>query len=105
VCGWSVIESPIEVLASADSLEYLALAVSKVIWLGAGAAAIADVRCGRGAFAFLCGTSVLAIAPQLPLVFHISSSIFFFSLIECLLKMAAVTAVGWSISPKDRRAD
>ena len=92
ICGWSLIEAPFEYGASTDDTWLLALIVAKLIIVFTGAAAIADVRFARSIFAFVCGTSVLAIAPGLPLEFQRSVAISLLSLIECASKTAFVIA-------------
>ncbi|MGF6935939.1 hypothetical protein OKW41_005101 [Paraburkholderia sp. UCT70] len=90
ICGWSIIEAPFECSASSDDTWLLALVVAKLIIIAAGVAAIADVRFARGIFAFICGTSVLGIAPELPFEFKHSVAISLLSLIECTGKTAFV---------------
>lgn len=102
ICGWSLIEAPFERGASNDDTWLLALVVAKLIIIVAGVAAIADVRFARGIFAFICGTSVLAIAPALPLEFRHSVAIFLLSLIECAGKTAFAFAF-CTESMRDRR--
>lgn len=92
ICGWSLIEAPFEYTASNDDTRLLALVVAKLIIVVAGVAAIADARFARGIFAFICGTSVLAIAPGLPIEFKHSVAISLLSLIECAGKTAFVVA-------------
>jgi hypothetical protein len=69
-----------------------ALLLSKLVVLGTGLAAVAKVRFARGTFAFLCGASVLAIAPALMMEFDQSYSIAMFSTVECFSKAACVMA-------------
>ncbi|WP_147394007.1 hypothetical protein [Paraburkholderia sp. BL23I1N1] len=52
--------------------------------------AVMDVRFARAIFVFLCGTSVIAIAPMLPLEFKDSALVVFVSLVECVGKAAFV---------------
>lgn len=92
ICGWSLIEAPFERGASNGDTWLLALVVAKLFIIVARVAAIADLRFARGIFAFICGTSVLAIAPGLPLEFKHSVAISLLSLIECAGKTAFVIA-------------
>jgi hypothetical protein len=62
--------------------------------VGTGLAAFAKVRFARGAFTFLCGASVLAIAPALLMEFNQSFEIAMFSTVECFSKAACVMAFG-----------
>ncbi|CAD6560826.1 hypothetical protein LMG28727_07234 [Paraburkholderia kirstenboschensis] len=90
ICGWSLIEAPFECGASSDDAWLLAVVVAKLTIIAAGVGAIEDVRFARGIFAFICGTSVLAIAPGLPFDFKHSIAISLLSLIECAGKSAFV---------------
>ncbi|CAB3809345.1 hypothetical protein LMG28614_07013 [Paraburkholderia ultramafica] len=92
ICAWSLIEAPFERGVSNDYSWPLALVVAKVIIVVSGVAAVIDVRFGRPIFAFFCCTSVLAIAPGLPLEFKHSVVISLLSLIECAGKASFVTA-------------
>ena len=93
VCSWSVFETWAEIGTDTDHLQLRALFIAKLIWLLIGSAAIYDLRAGRIAFAFLCGVSVLAVAPALPSVYVISKTIFILLLVECLLKTACLIAL------------
>ncbi|MFB9128684.1 hypothetical protein E2553_05470 [Paraburkholderia dipogonis] len=92
VCGWSLIEAPLELGGTDIRAGLLALLVSKLVVVGTGLAAVAKARFARGIFAFLCGASVLAIAPALPMEFIHSFPIAIFSSIECFSKAACVIA-------------
>jgi hypothetical protein len=67
VCGWALIEVPLELIGSMNITSLLAVVTSKVLLCLIGAAAIANLWFARRVFAFICGASVLAIAPALPL--------------------------------------
>lgn len=92
VCGWSLIEAPLELGGADVHAGLLALLASKLVVLGTGLAAVTKARFARGIFAFLCGASVLAIAPALPMEFNHSFPIAVFSSIECFGKAACVMA-------------
>jgi hypothetical protein len=94
VCGWSLIEAPLELGVSDVHAGLVALLLSKLVVLGTGLAAVAKARFARETFAFLCGASVLAIAPALPMEFNHSFAIAIFSSIECFSKAACVIALG-----------
>ena len=115
VCGWALIEAPLELVVSTNFTSLLAVATSKVLVRVIGAAAIVNLRFARHVFAFLCGASVLAIAPALPLEYTISTPIALFSTVECICKAACVTSfavaamttdgVGDRLSVLNRAAD
>jgi hypothetical protein len=93
VCGWSLIETPLEIGALNLNSWLLALAVSKFIVILIGTAAIARVRIARAIFAFICAASVLAIVPALPFVYARSVEIAAISTVECVLKAACLCAL------------
>jgi hypothetical protein len=88
ICSWSVFETWAEIGSDTDNLQLCVLLVAKLIWLHVGGAAICNIRAGRIVFAFLCGVSVLAVAPALPSEYVISKTIFILLLVECVLKTA-----------------
>jgi hypothetical protein len=90
ICGWSLLEVPLELGLSDSYTRLLALLVSKLVVLGTGFAAIARVRFTRGIFSFICGASVLAVTPGLPLEFNQCFVIAVVSSIECIGKAACV---------------
>ena len=94
VCGWSLAEAPLELSVSDVRAGLLALLLSKLVVVGTGLAAFAKARFARKTFAFICGASILAIAPALPMEFNQSFAIAVFSTIECLSKAACVIAFG-----------
>jgi hypothetical protein len=93
VCGWSLIETPLEIGVLNSNTWILALAVSKLIVILTGAVAIARVRAARATFALICGAGVLVIAPALPLVYTRSVEIAVISTVECVLKAACLGAL------------
>ncbi|RFU48835.1 hypothetical protein [Paraburkholderia sp. DHOC27] len=103
VCGWSLLETPLELGGADAQVGLLALLVSKLVMLAAGLAAVANLRFARGTFAFICGASVLAIAPALPLEYKQSFAIATVSTVECLVKAACVVAYGF-VSSRTRRS-
>ena len=94
VCGWSLIEAPLELDVSDAYAGVFALVLSKLVLIGTGLAAVAKVRFARQTFAFICGASVLAIAPGLPMEFEQSFAIAMISTVECFTKAACVLAFG-----------
>jgi hypothetical protein len=103
VCAWSLIEAPLELDMSDPVTGVLALLVSKLVVVGTGLAAFAKVRFAYGMFAFICGASLLAVAPALPTEFKQSFAIALFSTIECFSKAACVMAIGLA-SLRSKRA-
>jgi uncharacterized membrane protein YhhN len=98
VCGWALIEAPLELDAFDGHAGLLALLLSKLVVSGIGFAAIAKARFARKTFAFICGASVLAIAPSLPIEFNQSLATGIISAVECFIKAACVMAFGISSS-------
>ncbi len=94
VCAWSLIEAPLELGQSDVHAGLPALLLSKLVVVGTGLAAVAKARFARETFAFLCGASVLAIAPALPTEFNQSFAIAIFSLVECFIKAICAVAFG-----------
>jgi hypothetical protein len=92
VCGWVLIEAPLELGGSINATSLLAVVASKVLMGLIGTAAIANLRFARQVFTFICGASVLAIAPALPLEYTRCLSIALFSTVECIVKAACVAS-------------
>ncbi|MGF6806126.1 hypothetical protein OKW30_001252 [Paraburkholderia sp. Clong3] len=90
VCWYSLIEVPSEFGMGNNDAMLPAAVVARLIVIVEGFAAVVDVRFARAIFVFLCGTSVIAIAPMLPLEFKESTLIVFISLVECVGKTAIV---------------
>jgi hypothetical protein len=103
VCGWSLIEIPLEIGTLNLNSWLLALAVSKFIVILTGTAAIARVQVARAIFALGCGVSVLAIVPALPFVYTRSVEIAVISTVECVLKAACLGALCLSSFQKKLR--
>jgi len=93
VCGWSLIETPAEFDPSAGDLGVAALAVAKIAWTVIGVAAARGIRRAQWIFSFLCGLSLVAIVPALPVELNESGWIFTQSLVECVLKAGALLAL------------
>jgi len=107
VCGWSLIETPLEIGVLNSNTWLLVLAVAKFIVILTGTGAIARVRIACAIFAFICGVSVLAIAPALPFVYTRSVEIEVVSTVECVLKAACLAALclsSFQTNPRKRRA-
>jgi hypothetical protein len=92
VCGWALVETPLELGGSPDFTALLAVAVSKVLIILIGTAAVVNLRFARQVFTFLCGASVFAIAPALPLEYARSVGIAIVSTVECIGKAACVAS-------------
>lgn len=92
VCAWSIVETPWE-LSPTDGLgRFAALMLAKCLLLAVGAAAFFGVRYARAVFAFLCASSVFAVASTLPFEYTISHELFTLSLVECVCKVALVVS-------------
>ncbi|WP_321574138.1 hypothetical protein [Paraburkholderia franconis] len=102
VCGWSLIETPAELDPSLGHLGIAALAIAKILWAVIGVAAVRGVRRAQWLFSFLCGLSLVAIVPGLPVELNESVWVFSQSLIECLLKAGALLALGLSRASRSR---
>jgi hypothetical protein len=94
VCGWSLIEAPLEFDSANLDATSLAVGVSKLILTIAAIAAAFNVRYARGFFSFMCGASVLAIFPALPLEYTRSVLLALISTVECFMKAAYVIVLG-----------
>lgn len=92
-CGWALIEAPLELGASVNSTALFALVASKVLLCLIGAAAIADLRFARRVFGVICGASLFAIAPALPLEYTRCVTLGLFSTAECLAKATCVASL------------
>ena len=103
VCGWSLIEAPLELGITDVHAGILALLVSKLAVVGIGLAAVAKARFARETFAFLCGASVLAIAPALPTEFNQSFAIAIISTVECFSKATCFMVLGVALSREQLR--
>lgn len=100
VCGWSLIEAPAEFDPSLGAMGFAALALAKVFWTGLGVAALRGFRRAQWLFSFLCGLSLVAIVPGLPVELNESLSVFMQSLIECMLKAGALCALSFAREPR-----
>ncbi|MCP3728492.1 hypothetical protein M3I53_36220 [Paraburkholderia sp. CNPSo 3272] len=92
VCCWILIEAPLELSGSIDSTSLLAVMASKVLICLIGVGAIVDLRWTRHVFAFICASSVFAVAPALPLEYAHSVALGLVSTVECLAKATCVVA-------------
>jgi hypothetical protein len=90
VCGWALVEAPLELSGPIDSSLLLAVVATKVLICLIGMAAVANLHIARRIFTFICGASVFAIATALPLEYTRCVSIAIFSTVECIGKAACV---------------
>jgi hypothetical protein len=90
VCGWALIELPLDLSGSIDITSVLAVLVSKVLVCSIGAAALVNFRYASEVFSFVCASSVLAIVPALPLEYAHYMPIALVSTIECIAKAVCV---------------
>ena len=91
-CGWALIEAPLELGGANNSAYLLAVVASKALMCLIGAATIVNLRFARQVFTFICGVSVFAIAPGLPLEYTRCFPIALISTVECLAKAACVAS-------------
>jgi len=76
VCGWSLIETPSEFDPSAGDMGIAAIAMAKFVWTVIGVAALRGLKRAQWLFSFLCGLSLIAIVPGLPVELNESAWIF-----------------------------
>ncbi|WP_321932089.1 hypothetical protein [Paraburkholderia guartelaensis] len=96
VCGWALIETPLDLGGAINFTTLLALVVSKILMGLFGAAAIVKLRFARQVFMFICGVSVFAIAPALPVEYTRNVLIALCSTVECLGKAACVVSLAFA---------
>jgi hypothetical protein len=89
---WGGCELPIELWLSAEAWEGAACVLGKGIWWAVVWGVLLSVRGSRAVFVFLCGVSVVSIAFGLPNEYRLFPLGFFFSVVECVLKGAALVA-------------
>jgi hypothetical protein len=90
VCGWTLIEVPLELDGSAGPIYVFAVLASKVLMCLIGWGAIAKLRYATEVFSFICAVSVFAIAPALPFEYIRCIPVALTSTIECLAKVVCV---------------
>ena len=90
---WVWVELPWELLASSTEGQSFAVRVSKLIFLLAAILTVMGSAWGRYPFLFICGLSVWAIAPALPMEFEKFPLAFVLSTGELVSKAAAFLAV------------
>jgi len=90
VCAWSIVETPWELSPTDGLARFMALMLAKCLLLAVGAAAFFGVRYAHALFAFVCASSVFAVASTLPFEYTISHELFTLSLVECVCKVALV---------------
>jgi hypothetical protein len=95
VCGWAIIETPAEYDAFAGLGRFLALLISKLIWLALGLALLRRLRGAQQFFSFLCFVSICAIFPALPSEYDSSTFLFFLSLTDCVLKIGFLASAAY----------
>jgi hypothetical protein len=100
VCAWSLIEAPAEFDPSLGAIGVAALVLAKILWAGIGVTALRGFRRAQWLFSFLCGLSLVAIVPGLPVELNESLSVFMQSLVECLLKGGALLALSVARTPR-----
>jgi hypothetical protein len=86
--AWSLFEVPWEFDASSSREETAAVIAAKTMLLLIAGLSLRGKRWARYLLLFVCLTSVLAIAPELPAEFERSLWLAFLSSVECLAKFA-----------------
>jgi hypothetical protein len=81
---------PAESAVAQGTVEQTALWCSKLVVAALALAVGLRVRWAETVFAFICGLSLLAIIPALYTELSVSPDAFFYSLVECVVKAAAL---------------
>jgi hypothetical protein len=89
VAAWSVVEVPWELDMNGSREQTAAVIASKTLLIVIATLSLRGRRWARYLLLFVCLTSVLAIAPELPSEFEHSPWLAFLSSVECLTKLAA----------------
>ncbi|WP_193727981.1 hypothetical protein [Paraburkholderia franconis] len=97
-----MIETPAELDPSLGHMGIAALAIAKIFCTAIGLAAVRGVGRAQWLFSFLCGLSLVAIVPGLPIELDESVWVFSQSLIECLLKAGALLTLRISRTSRSR---
>jgi hypothetical protein len=90
VAAWSMFEVPWELDLNSSREQTAAVFASKTLLLIITGLSLLGRRWARYLLLFICLTSVLAIAPELPSEFVHSPWLAFLSSVECFTKLAAV---------------
>jgi hypothetical protein len=101
VVFWALLEFPWEIDPATtpteiDALVFSELVLALVVWRMLRGASWA-----RYGFSLICACSVIAIVPGLPREYLIFRADFIFSVVECILKLLALTAVGLAYGKKE----
>jgi hypothetical protein len=97
VLGWSLIELPWEISATDTRREFWALICAQFLLAAVVWAVARGAKWARIVFLAICATSVIAIAPNLPLEVRSYPLGAAFSAVECALKLLALLVAGFAI--------
>jgi len=86
VCLWALFETPWEMSPADDGMQTLALLAAKLLLVCTALCAVQGSHLARLAFAFLCGSSLIAVGSTLPFECIASTRLFGLSFVECVLK-------------------
>jgi hypothetical protein len=96
VLGWSLVELPWEITATDTQRDFWALICAQALLAAVVWAMARGARWARVVFLAICATSVIAIAPNLPLEVRSFPLGAAFSTVECGLKLLALLVVGFA---------
>jgi hypothetical protein len=93
VCSWSLLALSLDLGIRGNNIWMVGDVAARLVLVVAGLSAVVDVRFARAGFSFLCGVSVLAVAPRLPLQFERSMTDSLVLLVECASKAVFILLV------------
>jgi len=98
--AWSSFEVPWEIDADSSAEQIAAVVTAKALLLLTAGFALRGRRVARYLLLFVCVTSVLAIAPELPAEFMKAPWLAVLSSVECLTKLATLGLVALHLKPR-----
>ncbi|MDR5857333.1 hypothetical protein P9239_00740 [Caballeronia sp. LZ062] len=100
--AWSLFEVPWEVDADSSGQQIAAVLTAKALLMIIAGMALRGRRFARYVLLFVCVTSVLAIAPELPGEFSQAPWLAVLSTVECVTKLATLTLIALHLKPRLR---
>ncbi|QSN62904.1 hypothetical protein [Caballeronia sp. M1242] len=100
--AWSLFEVPWEIDADSRGQQIAAVLTAKALLMLIAGLALRGRRFARYLLLFVCVTSVLAIAPELPGEFGHAPWLAILSTVECLTKLATLTLIALHLKPRLR---